>query len=211
MSSPRLKRPIYTDVYTPLGKLADELHLPIKTVLYLAAEGYLPLFAMVKQKDVLYVSVYENLFADGEAELTREETGLTRKSQMLGLNPSADDIIGLVLSPLDCDLLLSRGRIRQSLFSAAVRKRFDHLNFVNPHPGFFPFDRIPGLSPDGWRVAHYSKDTTLSFGGENGFSAPIALDISPRDLRARASSLPPASDGSKAAAGLTNINSRLIA
>lgn len=185
MSSLRLKRPTYNDVYTSLGKLADELHLSIKTVLYLAAEGYLPLFAMVKQKDVLYISVHENLFADGEAELTREETELARKSQMLGLNLSADDIIGLFLSPLDCDLLLSRGRIRQSLFPSAVRKRFDHLNVVNPHPGFFPIDRNPGLPPDGWRVAHYTKGTTLSFGEENGFLAPIALDISPRDLRVR--------------------------
>lgn len=185
MSTPRLKRPTYTDVYTPLGKLADELHLPIKTVLYLAAKGYLPLFAMVKQKDVLYVSVHENLFKDGDAELIREEAALTCKSQMLGLNLLADDIIGLFLSPNDCDKLLSDGRIRQSLFPAAVRRRFDHLNFVDPHPGFFPIDRIPGLPPDGWRVAHYAKEMTLSLGEESGFPAPMALDIRPRDLRAR--------------------------
>lgn len=177
MSNTRIERPRYTETDVSLIALAEQLYLPIKTVLYLSSEGYIRFFVRTRQNDAMYISVHEDLIAPHGADLSPTVTALGSKPTIGINNLGAEGVIGFFLSQDDCRELLHKGKLRQRLFPSAVKKRFDHLNEVLPNPGFFPSDRAPELRSDGWRVACYPKGAVFDLSMGSGYPTPISLDI----------------------------------
>lgn len=177
MSSKRIQRPEFTEPFHPLSLLAKQLHLPIKTLLYLSSEGYIPVFARVYPRDAMYVSVHKDFIAPHGADLPASVTSLANKSTLGISRIDGDNMLGFVLSPDDCRELINKGRLKQSLFPAAVRKTFLHLHTEFPRPGFFPVDLIPGIALSGWRAACYQKGTSFDLNTGNGYPPPTEFNI----------------------------------
>ena len=182
MSNARSERPRYTETDVPLSVLAKQLHLPVKTVLYLSSEGYIRLFVRPQQRDALFVSVHESLIAPQGVHLLPEVVALASKAPIGVTDLGADGMTGFFLSQDDCRELMHKGKLRQNLFPAAVKKYLNCLNPAPPNPGFFPIDSVPGLAPDGWRVASYPKETLFDLSGGSGYPPPISLDVTPNSL-----------------------------
>jgi hypothetical protein len=185
MSKPRIERPKFTQDYVGIGVLAEQLHLPLKTLLYLASDGHVPLFALSKPRAVMYVSVHEDLIAPHAANLPKAIGELARRSTIGFTDLGAEGVLGFFLSQRDCHELLHQRRIKQCLFPAVARKRFDQISAVPPNPGFFPLDRISGLSIEGWRVGCYPADAQFAFKDGSGYPPPLSLDINVNSIYAR--------------------------
>lgn len=185
MPHARSDRPRFTESDVPLIVLARQLHLPVKTVLHLSSEGHIPLFVRARHRDAIFVSIHEDLIAPRSGGLPTVLATLAGSSTMGVTDLGAEGMTGFFLSPDDCRELMHTGKVKQGLFPAAVKKHLNYLNAALPNPGFFPIDRVPGLAPDGWRVACYPKETLFDLTAGSGYPPPIDLDITPIDLYAR--------------------------
>lgn len=185
MSHARSERPKFTESDVPLTVLAKQLHLPIKTILYLSSEGHIPLFVRTWHRDPpLFVSVHENLIAPLVEDLSPAVAAFASKSTIGVTDLGAEGMTGFFLSLDDSRELMHTGKLMRALFPAAAKKQLNHINAVPPNPGFFPFDRVPGLPPDGWRVACYPKETVFDLTAGSGYPPPIAMKITPSHLYA---------------------------
>jgi len=170
----RSRRPTFADPYLSLSDLADELHLPLESVFYLAAKGYIEIFAFRHVSDAMYVSVHKDFVAPQGLNLPAAVMALPNP-QMIGISHLGhNDVVGFFLGQEDCKAFLRDGKLRQSLFPAALRKRFNHYRPEFPLPGYFPIGRHPELDPDGWRAACYPKETSFDLDPETGYPSPIS-------------------------------------
>jgi hypothetical protein len=170
----RPRRPPLTAPYLSVSSLADELHLPLESVFYLASQGYVDIFALVDVRDAMCVSVHKDFIAPHGLNLPAAVISLPNP-QMIGISHLGHrDVVGFFLGQEDCDAFLRDGKLRQSLFPAALRKRFDHYQPEFPLPGYFPIGRHPDLDPHGWRVACYPKETLFDLDPETGYPSPIS-------------------------------------
>jgi len=187
MSNTRVKRPRYTETDVSLIALAEQLSLPIKTVLYLSSEGYLPLFVGTKPKGAQIVSVHKDLISPHGADQPPLVIALASRPTIGVTSLDAKGVIGFFLSEDDCLELMLKGKLTQSLFPTAIKQHFNnrHLNWVLPRATFFPSTRIPELSPVGWRVACYPKETVFGLSAESGYPSPISIRITLSKLYAR--------------------------
>jgi Transposase. len=172
-SATRSRRPTFTDPYLSLSDLADELRLPLESVFYLASQGYIEIFAFAHVSNAMYVSVHKDFVAPHGLNLPPAVMALPNP-QMIGVSHLGyQDVVGFFLGREDCHAFLRDGMLRQSLFPAALRKRFNHYQPEFPLPGYFPIGRHPDLDPHGWRAACYPEETSFELDPETGYPPPI--------------------------------------
>lgn len=171
----RSRRPTFTGPYLSLSDLADELRLPLESVFYLASQGYVAIFTFVHVVDGMYVSVHKDFIAPHGLRLPAAVMALPNP-QLIGISHLGhQDVVGFFLGEEDCHAFLQDGKLRQSLFPAALRKRFDHYQEEFPLPGYFPIGRYPDLDPHGWRAACYPKEASFDLDPETGYPPPLSL------------------------------------
>lgn len=170
----------WTDI--PIAIVAEQLSLPIKTILHLASDGYIPLFIRTQWRQVRYVSIH----VDRVNPLSTNVTEHTVNDSTIGVTGLDDEgVIGFFLSNDDCRELVYKRKICRSFFPSAVRKRFAHLKQVHPTPSFLAVSGSPELAPDGWRVACFSKEDPPIFGVKGNNALLQEFDITSNNLYAR--------------------------
>lgn len=178
----RSRRPTFSEAYIRIDKLANELSLPLEAILYFASQGLISIFTFFRQRDAIFLFVHRDFIAPLGLELHESLTLLPNLSSVGVSQLCSQDITGFFLNAKDCSELLKEGRVKQGLFSAALRCRFDRYSMEPPGPGYFPLDRYPDIDPKGWGVACYPKETALVFDPEKGLPLPIILSIDPTSL-----------------------------
>ena len=182
-SGTRSRRPAFTEPFLSLAPLADELRLPFDSILYFASEGYIPIYASVHKSDVMYVSIHKDFIAPHGLDLPATVVALANPS-MIGVSHLGDqNMVGFFLSQEDCRSFLREGKLRQSLFPAALRTHLGHYHPEFPLPGYFPIERHPDLDPRGWRAACYPKETSFVLDPERGYPPATELMFRLASLR----------------------------
>jgi len=173
----------WTDV--PIAIIAEQLRLPIKTILHLASDGYIPLFIRTQWHQMRYVSIHVDHVEPLSTNPPRATRHTVNDSTTGVTNLGDEGMIGFFLSNDDCRELVYKRKICRSFFPSAVRKRFAHLKQVHPTPGFLPVSGAPRLAPDGWRVACFSKEVLPNPDVEGSNALLQEFDITSNNLYAR--------------------------
>lgn len=185
MPNRRIAYPAHAQTDFPITIIAEQLCLPIKTILYLASDGHIPLFLRTPTGQVRYASIHEDHVAPRSANLPPTADEKVSESPMGIADLAEEGLIGFFMSRDDCRELMYKGKISQSLFPSAVRKRPTHLKQVPPSFRPFPANGTHGLASAGWRVACFPKEIAPVLGTEGSIPAPKKFDITPNNLYAR--------------------------
>lgn len=185
MPNRQITYPAHAQTDFPITIIAKQLCLPIKTILHLASDGYIPLFLRTPWSQVHYVSVHEDLVVPHSANPLPAAGGMTGESAMRATSLGDEGMMGFFLSRDDCRELIDKGKVSRSLFPSAVRKGLVHLKQVLPIPGSLSTNDTPGLASDGWRVACFPKEVSPVLGAEGSNPSLKKFDITPNNLYAR--------------------------
>ncbi|RDS82252.1 hypothetical protein DWU98_09465 [Dyella monticola] len=189
----RPPHPAFSEAYISIGRFEDALNLPVESILYFAAQRYLRIFTITHkpnpirqfsihipapQRNTITVSVHKGFIAPSHLNLPDSVMSLPNRSEVGASVLFDKGIIGFFLNPEDCEAIRRDGKVRQSLFPAVLRRRFDRYEMEYPDPRHGPENHYPGIdNPEDWRVACYPAETNFFLDAEKGYPQPIELNI----------------------------------